>query len=385
MQAGIGLNVLGGFGLQVDGQNGPDLPRKTRALLAVLAVDDAKPVSRETLAELIWPGRGPEQSKNSLKEALYNLRKPLRAHDVVVNHDGGLALGAGVTTDIATFRRLASATELPILHRAADAYGGPLMAGFRTPEDDFNDWLAASRAAEEKKALSVLARIADLCTANGDAAGAMAAAERMFAIDRLDEEIHWRLLESYAAAGRRAEALRHYDAISEVLKRELGTTPDARTRAIVKRLRQEMDPTPEVDKLPKTEPKPIGSPPPIAVLPFTQIGGETVPSHLADGIMVDTVCQLAGLRELQVISHGSTLAYRDPAMDLRQIGRELGVRYVLRGSMRRQGAHLRLITELTDAGTGAIVWTRTHDTSATLDFADQDRLVEVAREIRTAR
>ena len=112
MQTGVNLNVLGGFALQVDGQKGPDLPRKTRALLAVLAVDDAKPVSRETLAELLWPGRGPEQSKNSLKEAIYGLRKPLRAHDVVITRDGGLSLGAAITTDIATFRHLAGANEL---------------------------------------------------------------------------------------------------------------------------------------------------------------------------------------------------------------------------------------------------------------------------------
>ncbi len=373
MQTGVNLNVLGGFALQVDGQKGPDLPRKTRALLAVLAVDDAKPVSRETLAELLWPGRGPEQSKNSLKEAIYGLRKPLRAHDVVITRDGGLSLGAAITTDIATFRHLAGANELPTLRRAADAYAGSLMAGFRTPEDDFNDWLSLSRATLEKTALAVLARIADLCTANADAAGAMAAAERMFAIDRLDEEIHWRLLESCAAAGRRAEALRHYETIADALKRELGTTPGAKTRAIKQRLHQEMAPPLEQEARP--EPRPIGSPPPIAVLPFTQIGNETVPSHLADGIMVDTICQLAGLRELQAISHGSTMAYRDPAMDLRQIGRELGVRYVVRGAMRRQGTNLRLSTELVDAGTNAVVWARSHDTSATLDFADQDRLV----------
>jgi len=374
VQAGVSLSVLGGFTLQVDGQKGPDLPRKTRALLALLAVDNARPVSRETAAELIWPGRGPEQSKNSLKEALYRLREPLRAYDVVVSQDGDLALGAAVATDVATFRRLADAQELAALHGAADAYAGPLMAGFRTVEDDFNDWLALSRAALEKTALSVLARTADLCTAGGDFAGTMAAAERMFAIDRLDEEIHARLLEACAAAGRRAEALRHYESIAEVLKRDLGTTPGAQTRAIKQRLRQEMDP-PVRDAPVRLEPVPYGSPPPIAVLPFVQLGEETVASHLADGILVDTVCQLAGLRELQVISHGSTLGYRDPAVDIRQVGRELGVRYVVRGAMRRQGAHLRLTTELADAGTGAVVWARSHDTSATLDFADQDRLV----------
>jgi adenylate cyclase len=251
------------------------------------------------------------------------------------------------------------------------AYAGPLLAGFPHMEEDFADWLAPSRAELERKVLAVLARIGDLCTATGDAAGALEAAERMFAIDPLREEIHCRLLESCGAAGRRAEGLRHYAAITEALKRELGITPGADLRAVAQRLRAEMDPPARAT----VDPPLRSAPPPIAVLPFAQLSEETVPAHIADGILVDTVCQLAGLRELQVISHGSTLRYRDPQVDLRQIGRELGVRYVVRGAMRRRGNALRLTTELADAATGAVVWARTHDTVATLDFADQDQLV----------
>ena len=371
---GVRLNLLGGFGLQVDGQDGPPLPRKTRALLAVLAVDRGRPMARERVAELLWPNSGPKQIQGSLREALYSLRRPLRGHEVVVSHDGALALGEDVATDVEEFQRQALAEDLASLHRAVRAYRGPLLAGFPHVEEDFADWLTASRAELERKALAVLERIGDLCTAGGDAAGAMEAAERMFAIDPLREDIHCRLLECCAAAGRRAEGLRHYAAITEVLKRELGITPAAQTREIARRLRAEMDPPALVEPV-RPEPVPLGAPPPVAVLPFAQLGDEMVPSHIADGILVDTVCQLAGLRELQVISHGSTLAYRDPQVDLRQVGRELGARYVVRGAMHRRGDALRLTTELADAGTGAVVWARTHDTSATLDFADQDRLV----------
>lgn len=374
MTSGVRLNVLGGFDLRVDGQEGPPLPRKTRALLTVLAMDRGRPVGREWLGELLWPGSGPRQVSGSLREALYQLRRPLRDRGVVVAHDGCLALGDGVATDLEEFNRHIASSNLASLRSAAEAYAGPLLAGFPPLEDDFDAWLSASRAQLEDRALAIMARIGDLSTAAGDAAGAMAAAERMFAIDPLREDVHWRLLESCAAAGRRADALRHYATIVEALKRGLDTVPGARTRAIVQRLRGEMDPA-AAAPLPHPQPTPRGSPPSIAVLPFTQLGDEAVPSHLADGILVDTVCQLAGLREVQVISHGSTLAYRDPGIDLRQAGRELGARYVVRGAMRRRGNALRLTTELADAATGAVVWARTHDTTATLDFADQDRLV----------
>lgn len=374
MTSGVRLTLFGGFGLRVDGQEGPALPRKTRALLAVLAVDRSRPMARERVAELLWPNSGPKQIQGSLREALYSLRRPLRGREVVVSTDGALALGEDVATDVEEFERQALADDLASLHRAVRAYRGPLLAGFPHVEEDFADWLTTSRADLERKALAVLERVGDLCTASGDAAGAMEAAERMFAIDPLREDIHCRLLECCAAAGRRAEGLRHYAAITEVLKRELGITPGAQTREIAQRLRVEMDP-PAAPQPPRPEPVALGAPPPIAVLPFAQLGDEAVPSHIADGILVDTVCQLAGLRELQVISHGSTLAYRDPQVDLRQVGRELGARYVVRGAMRRQGDALRLTTELADAGTGAVVSARTHDTSANLDFADQDRLV----------
>ncbi len=372
MMTGVRLNLLGGFGWQVDGQSGPPLPKKTRGLLAVLAVERGRPMARERVAELLWPNSGPKQIQGSLREALYSLRRPLRGRQVVVSHDGALALGEDVATDVEEFERHALAEDLAGLRQAVQAYAGPLLAGFPHMEEDFADWLAPSRAELERKVLAVLARIGDLCTATGDAAGALEAAERMFAIDPLREEIHCRLLESCGAAGRRAEGLRHYAAITEALKRELGITPGADLRAVAQRLRAEMDPPAAPERPP---PEPIGAPPPVAVLPFTQLGDEAVPSHIADGILVDTVCQLAGLRELQVISHGSTLAYRDPQMDLRQVGRELGARYVVRGAMRRRGNVLRLTTELADARTGAVVWAHTQDTSAMLNFADQDRLV----------
>jgi DNA-binding SARP family transcriptional activator len=191
----VRFNVLGGFGLRVDGQEGPPLPRKTRALLAVLAVDRGRPMARERVAELLWPNSGPKQIQGSLREALYSRRRPLRGRQVVVSQDGALALGQDVATDVEEFERQALAEDLAGLHQAARAYAGPLLAGFPQLDEDFADWLALSRDVLERKALAVLGRIGDLCTATGDAAGALEAAERMFAIDPLREEIHGRLLD----------------------------------------------------------------------------------------------------------------------------------------------------------------------------------------------
>jgi DNA-binding winged helix-turn-helix (wHTH) protein/tetratricopeptide (TPR) repeat protein len=118
-----------------------------------------------------------------------------------------------------------------------------------------------------------------------------------------------------------------------------------------------------------------GGPPHIAVLPFRLFDDTILPSHISDGITADITCQLAGLRELTVISHGSTHGFRDPALDPREVGRGLGAQYLVLGSIRRSGDRLRLNTELTEAETGQIIYTRADDAEAALSFADQDRIV----------
>lgn len=122
-------------------------------------------------------------------------------------------------------------------------------------------------------------------------------------------------------------------------------------------------------------PTPTDGPPFVAVLPFAQLGVEAVPSHVSDGMAADIVCQLAGLRELRVISHGSTLGLRGAAADPIDAGRRLGARYVARGAFHNNGTHARLITELTETESGAVVLARTFDIDDFLSFETQDRIV----------
>src|SRR5439155_18782232 len=96
--------------------------------------------------------------------------------------------------------------------------------------------------------------------------------------------------------------------------------------------------------------------PSIAVLPFQNLGGNPNDDYFADGVIEDIVVSLAGLHELLVISRGSTLRYRAQRTDPQEIGRALGVRYVLLGSIRRSARPVRISTQLCDAITGANLW-----------------------------
>jgi adenylate cyclase len=122
--------------------------------------------------------------------------------------------------------------------------------------------------------------------------------------------------------------------------------------------------------------------PSIAVLPFRKYLAGQEDSYFADGIVDDIIRALGTLKELFVISRGSTLGYSGTTIDVRAIGRELGVRYVLYGSVSRSGERLRIGTELSDAETGAIIQADKYD--GTLDdlFALQDRIsISVAKAI----
>jgi adenylate cyclase len=115
--------------------------------------------------------------------------------------------------------------------------------------------------------------------------------------------------------------------------------------------------------------------PSIAVLPLDNIGGNPDDDYFCDGCVEDITLSLAGLRELTVISRGSTLAYRGVRPDPREVGRMFGVRYVLSGSLRRSERSVRVSVELCDSSTGTTLWGEKSEVAPGELFAVQDRIV----------
>jgi adenylate cyclase len=115
--------------------------------------------------------------------------------------------------------------------------------------------------------------------------------------------------------------------------------------------------------------------PSIAVLPLQNLGGDPADDYFSDGIVEDITHSLAGLRELMVISRGSTLVYRGRPPDPREVGRALGVRYVMTGSVRKSERAVRVSVELCDAITGASLWGEQAEAMIGEIFDVQDRIV----------
>jgi adenylate cyclase len=126
-------------------------------------------------------------------------------------------------------------------------------------------------------------------------------------------------------------------------------------------------PTAPSEKLPEP---PDG--PSIAALPFANMSGDPAQDYVADGITEDITTELSRLRWLFVIARNSTFVYKGRSADIRQVGRELGVRYVLEGSVRTAAGRIRATAQLIDAETGKHIWAERYDRELGDIFAMQD-------------
>lgn len=117
--------------------------------------------------------------------------------------------------------------------------------------------------------------------------------------------------------------------------------------------------------------------PSIAVLPFANLSGAAEQDYFADGITEDIITALSRLRWLFVIARNSTFAYKGQGVDVRQVARELGVRYILEGSVRAAGTRIRIVGQLIDAQTGKHLWAEKYDRDLTDVFVLQDEITNV--------
>ena len=121
---------------------------------------------------------------------------------------------------------------------------------------------------------------------------------------------------------------------------------------------------------------PLPDKPSIAVLPFQNLSGDPEQEYFADGMVEEITTALSKVRWFFVIARNSTFAYKGRAVDVRQVARELGVRYVLEGSVRKAGNRVRISGQLIDAATGNHVWAERYDRELANIFAVHDEITE---------
>jgi DNA-binding SARP family transcriptional activator/CheY-like chemotaxis protein len=210
--------------------------RKLAALLAYLACTAPGPQSREKLATLLWGSHFETQARQNLRQTLFRLRRVLD-DDALVGDGEEIALADGVVDcDVARLEALIREGSRASLAAAVDLYKGRLLGDMNIAEEAWTDWVAGERQRLEALALDALVRFGEIELSAGPSDKALEAAHRALAINNLREDAHRLIVQALAAAGRKAEALKHYQNLVTLLKRELNTEPDAATKSLVAEL-----------------------------------------------------------------------------------------------------------------------------------------------------
>src|SRR5262249_5254261 len=154
-----------------------------------------------------------------------------------------------------------------------------------------------------------------------------------------------------------------YEHCRDILQRDLEAKPDTETECLYRQIQNEAMPAPAT-RTNAAKPDPASPPdnkPSIAVLPFTNMSGDPEQEYFSDGITEDIITELSRFRNLFVIAPNSSFAYKGKSVNAGIVARELGVQYVLEGSMRRAGNRVRITAQLVDTASGNHVWAERYD------------------------
>jgi len=367
------LTLLGGFALESGDGGELTLPtRKDRLLLAYLALSAGTPHTRDRLAGLLWGDRAEAQARDSLRQALAGIRQAFRraALDPVrADRETVAFVMDGIEVDAVEFARLA--TETHAFDRAVALYRGNLLDGIDGVTTEFEEWLRPERERFGDLAVRVLEQLALASTPNRVSDEAIRLGRCLLARDRLREPVYRALMGLHARQGERAEALKLYVACRDALKQDLGVAPDGKTEELYRDIL-----TGPSAPTSASEAEPTPARPSIAVLPFGNLSGDADLGHLCDGITEDIITELSRFRELFVIARHSSFTFKGKAVTVQQVGRELGVEYVLEGSVRRAGTRVRIIAQLVDARAGAHIWAERLDREIGDLFVMQDEVTQ---------
>jgi TolB-like protein/DNA-binding SARP family transcriptional activator len=374
--APVAVTLLGDFELQVNGAV-RDLPgAKDRALLTVLALPPGSVHSRDKLAGLLWSDRGDPQARDSLKHALVRLRAALCTADespLVTDRQSVRLDPTGLSVDAVKLERLLADRAPEGLEAAVALYRGDLLDSVGVRDPAFENWLLVERRRLRGRVEEALAGLLAHRLATGDHDRCAMAASRLIELDPYREEAWRALMRIHGDRGEAAQAMRLYESLRGQLHRDLGVRPARETVQLAEEIRggPGPDPTPGA---PDGAPLSLPDRPSIAVLAFQNLGGVPEQEYFADGVVEEIITALSRMRWLFVIARNSSFTYKGRAVDVKQVGRELGVRYVLEGSVRTAAGRVRITGHLIDAATGAHLWAAGFDGNLEDIFELQDQV-----------
>lgn len=384
------INVLGPFELRQEGV-AARIPRKAQGLLSFLALNGGQPASREMLATLLWGNSGTEQARQSLRQCLAAMRAALGPGADYIASDGAMLTltPSAISVDADEFAANCDAQDLHALEQAGALYRGTFLSGLSIPVEPFERWLTIESQRFETMRLDFLLRLSTARAAAGQHDKAVAACRQLVSLDPLREEGHRLMMTLLASAGNRGGALLQYEQCVEVLRDEFDIEPDPETVRLAESIRfgvleqNDAPATPvllsrkasEAQASPRADSgRDLPEKPSIAVLPFAKLGGDSTQDYFVHGLVEDVTVALGREKWLFVFAAQSAHIAGGTEQDARNVGAELGVRYVLKGSIRIEGDEILFVVQLLDAVRGAHLWSGRFQDRMDNIFALQDRL-----------
>lgn len=354
--------------------------RKTRALLAVVALSAPRPVLRSRLAELLWSRRPEEQARASLRQEIHRLLDVLSAvgaEVLAVNRDH-LALKPGaVWVDVEEVLRATTLdpTALALLD-------GELLEELDGVDPAFDGWLHGERERLRDRARDVAEALLREQVAPE---AAIPVAQQLLAIDRAHEGAWRALMRAHAERGERGMAIQAYERCRAVLSDLLDATPSPETQRLLADIRSGKGTASAQPLPPPIEPRPdVHANAPrggakVGVLPLLLVGTEEEEAHLAIGLAEEITSALARFRWMFLVSSSSLARFAEATRDETAIRRTFGLDFLLDGTVQRVARRLRITLRLVDLRDGnQVVWARRFDRQAHDILTLQD---EVAAEV----
>jgi DNA-binding SARP family transcriptional activator/TolB-like protein len=380
--------------------------RKTRALLAVIALSSPRAARRGWVAELLWSHRPEEQARASLRQEIHRLLEALApaGFEVLLLTRDHLSLRPGrVWVDVDEVMR--ATTDQPAALSMLDR---DLLEGLDGIDPTFDAWLTTERERLRDRARTVAEA---LLHDQVDPEAAISAAQRLLQIDRAHEGAWRALMRAHASRGERGMAIHAYDRCRAVLADLLDVSPSADTQSLLTeirgpscsriRLRRHHRPaSPQPASAPSPLPAPVAAeepykPPPsvgpkprrnrptrgahVGVMPLQLVGTTEDDAHLAPGLTEEITTALARFRWMFVIASNSLARFAAENRDETAIHRRFGIDFLLDGSIQRVRNQVRITVRLLDLRAGnQVVWARRFDRQSNDLLSLQD---EIASEV----
>ena len=360
--------------------------KKTRALLAVIALSGNRPALRGRLAELFWSRRPEEQARASLRQEIHRLLDILSpaGEDILVVTRDHLMLRPGaawVDVDEVMRATLDEPASLSLLD-------GDLLEDLDGVDASFDNWLAAERERLRDRGRNLAEQ---LLRGQTDPEGAIPAAQRLLMIDRTHEGAWRAVMRGHAARGERGQAIQAYERCRSVLADLLDTVPSAETQKLLSEIRgpsgrvtpraPAVQETPSPDPPLETqipaqelrlhasiagidtrEPRPVRGGARVGIMPFQMVSTSPDDAHLAPGLAGEMTTALSCFRWMMVVLIGSLDSLPLDRRDENSIRKAFGLDFLLDGSVQRMGKRLRIAVRLIDLRVGnQVVWARHFD------------------------